>query len=77
MINKKEEGPRLSLRKSVLIWTVGIFLGWGAAFILVYNLIKTSVANGNASEQIMAKAQAQDSELIEPAAGGTPADPAK
>jgi hypothetical protein len=75
MKNKIEEASRLSLRKSFLIWTIGIFLGWGAAFVLVYNLIKTSVANGNANEQMMAKAPSQNPELIEPAAGGTLPDP--
>jgi hypothetical protein len=69
MIKKNEDGPRLSLRKSVLIWTVGIFLGWGAAFILVYNLIKTSVSQGNVGEQIMANSESSNPELIEPAAG--------
>jgi hypothetical protein len=69
MITKKEESSRLSLRRSFLIWTIGIFLGWGAAFVLAYNLIKSSVANGNAGEQIVAKAPPQNPEDIEPAAG--------
>jgi hypothetical protein len=51
MIKKKDENAgKLSLRKSVLVWTAGILIGWGAAFILIVQLIKTSVSDGRGTE---------------------------
>lgn len=64
---------KFSLRKSVLIWTAGIFLGWGAAFVIVYKLIKTSVSDGQQSE-VATVNKPLDPASIEPAAGGKPAD---
>jgi hypothetical protein len=82
MIKKKDENAgKLSLRKSVLVWTAGILIGWGAAFILIVQLIKTSVSDGRNAEatQIVSRDKRvtppQRMEDIEPAAG--PATPAK
>jgi hypothetical protein len=81
MIKKKnEDAGKLSLRKSVLVWTAGILIGWGAAFILIVQLIKTSVSDGRSADgtQIVSTdkrtAPVPNPEDIEPAAG-TP-DPA-
>ncbi len=70
MKNNKNDSDRFSLRKSVLIWTAGIFLGWGAAFVIVYKLIESSVSGGGDQQTHMAAikkpVQVED---IEPAAG--------
>jgi hypothetical protein len=63
-----KEADRFSLRKSVLIWTAGIFLGWGAAFIVVYHLIKSSVSDGQQVE-MAGQMKKFEPESIEPAAG--------
>ncbi len=70
MQNNKNESDRFSLRKSVLIWTAGIFLGWGAAFVIVYKLIESSVSGGQQT-QIAAAKKPVSVENIEPAAGPT------
>jgi hypothetical protein len=73
---KIEESGKLSPRRSILVWTVGILIGWGAAFILIVQLIKTSVSDGqtaNSTQVVSSPAKKPDStgrvEDIEPAAG--------
>jgi hypothetical protein len=55
--NKNEQAGKLSLRRSILVWTAGILIGWGAAFVLIVQLIKTSVSDGQGTSatQIVSK----------------------
>jgi hypothetical protein len=69
---KKPENVRLSMRKSVLVWVAGMFVGWGIAVVLVYQLIsKTRMGEaGIAGDMIAIDHQAEALAKISPAAGG-------
>jgi hypothetical protein len=76
--NDENSSGKLSPRQSLLIWVTGMFLGWGVAVVLVYQLIRTSdiAPTPEASTPVVASDQTAPSlSDIAPAAGDT--DPAE
>jgi hypothetical protein len=60
---------KLSMRKSVLVIVTGILLGWGAAFVVVYQLIRTSAEDGNPASLTAQAPTDREIDEIEPASG--------
>jgi hypothetical protein len=75
----KQSSGRLSPRSSILVWVAGIVVGWGFAFVLVYQVIRGAEENGATGRTVpTAIASEQGSPSIAdiaPAAGPV-ADPA-
>jgi len=72
--NIENRSGRLSARSSILVWVAGIVVGWGFAFVLVYQVIRgaeSSNIGGGSIPTAMASAQGHPSIAdIAPAAGG-------
>lgn len=74
MIKEENGSGRLSPRKSLLVWVSGMFLGWGIAVVLVYQLIRTSDVAPTAPSQPVVATDMVTPGLAEIApAAGTPA----
>jgi hypothetical protein len=69
MNSQQTSSGRMSMRKSVLVWIAGMFLGWGIAVVLVYQLIRTSRVDVTAEAPLVADRQAEEMSKITPAAG--------
>ncbi len=68
------KNSKLSMRKSILVIVTGILLGWGAAFVVVYQLIRSSAEDGNPTTMTAEAPTDREIDEMQPAAGTPPSE---